>query len=408
MPRIVRPSPPEHLVIVDTNILWTDDKGVVVHPDFDVFWEKYSGIFPMKLIIPYVVRGELLFQQVTSASKLLDKANQHIHEVSRVTGKAYSHRVTCERIKKEIEQRFDAWLQSKQGELKAVPLDDIAWEKVIEDSIWRNSPFTADPKNPKNEKGFRDYMILETVCAVCRFYSAEVNIAFICGDYPLREAADSRLGSIESFTTYESISDFSSFIELTRKNLTERFVKSILARARTKFHSEEDECLLFKDGLINRIRETFKSKIENPVVEGTFGFLDFGKRAWKHIGEETVWVTRPQFLSLEGDDVYHWNSVVTFYRLYEREQSEQLGIFSSGERRLVVLSVDVHWKATVRSDGRFFDTEVVDYKESKYSFEQPKEEYLADKGIFKPAAQPSPAKTEKGKVDSALPTPSAE
>ena len=84
-------------------------------------------------------------------------------------------------------------------------------------------------------------MILETVCAVCRFYSTEVNIAFICGDYALREAADSRLGTIESFTTYESLADFTSFIELTRKNLTERFVKSILAKARSKFHSEEEE-----------------------------------------------------------------------------------------------------------------------------------------------------------------------
>src|SRR6266513_1489877 len=120
MPRIIRPSPPEHLVVVDTNILWTDDKSVVVHPDFDVFWQKYSSIFPMKLILPDIVRGELLFQQVTSASKALEKANLHIREVSRVTGKEYSHRVTFERIKKEIEERFDAWLEAKHGDLKAV------------------------------------------------------------------------------------------------------------------------------------------------------------------------------------------------------------------------------------------------------------------------------------------------
>ena len=280
-----------------------------------------------------------------------------------------------------------------------VPLGEIQWEKVVTDSIWRNLPFTADAKNPRNEKGFRDYMILETVCAVCRFYSAEVNIAFICGDYALRQAADLRLGSIESFTTYESIGDFTSFIELTRENLTERFVKSILAKARAKFHSEQDpDCLIYKDGLISQIREKFRDKIENPVEEGAFSWLGVGKPVWKHIGAERVWVTRPQFQSLEGDNVYHWNSHVTYYRLYERDKSEHLPFLGDAGRRLATLTVDVHWKATVRSDGRFFDCEVIDYKESKYKFEPPSDDDLARTEVLKPPS-PIPSVPEDGKVE---------
>jgi len=94
MARIVRPSPPEHIVLVDTNILWHEEKKHVVNPDFESFWDKYSASFPMKLIIPDVVRGELLFQQSTSAAKLLEKANREIAAISEITEKKYSHRVT--------------------------------------------------------------------------------------------------------------------------------------------------------------------------------------------------------------------------------------------------------------------------------------------------------------------------
>jgi hypothetical protein len=234
-------------VIIDTNVLWHEDKAHVVNPDFDLFWEKYSSIFPMKLVIPEVVRGELLFQQTTSAFKSLEKANQEISLITQITNKTYSHRVTADRIRKEVEERFNNWITAKKAGITLTPVDKIDWKSIINASIWRELPFVADPKNSKNEKGFRDSMILETVSFVCRFYSADVNIAFICHDYALRTTAEKRLGKLESFSTYESLKDFESFIELTRKNLTERFVKSILFRAGEKFYNENDrECLIFK------------------------------------------------------------------------------------------------------------------------------------------------------------------
>lgn len=114
MGKIKKPSPPEHIVIVDTNVLWHKDKGYVVSPDFDSFWDKHSDTFPMKLILPEVVKGELLFQQTTSALKLLEKANQEISDISRITERKYSHRVTHERIKKEVEDALmGGWHQGK-------------------------------------------------------------------------------------------------------------------------------------------------------------------------------------------------------------------------------------------------------------------------------------------------------
>jgi hypothetical protein len=71
MPKIRRKPPPQHLVIVDTNILWDKDKKLPVSPAFDAFWGKNSPLLPMTLHVPHVVMGELHFQQTTSALKSL-------------------------------------------------------------------------------------------------------------------------------------------------------------------------------------------------------------------------------------------------------------------------------------------------------------------------------------------------
>ena len=59
----------EHIVIPDTNILWFKDKSKVVNPDFDSFWDNYAQDSNLHLVIPDVVKGEMLFQQSTSAIK---------------------------------------------------------------------------------------------------------------------------------------------------------------------------------------------------------------------------------------------------------------------------------------------------------------------------------------------------
>ena len=386
MEKIQKPSPPEHIVMLDTNILWHENKGFVVNPEFDGFWEKYSGVFPMKLIIPEVVIGELLYQQTTSAIKLVDKVNQDIELISQITQKKYSHRVTQDRVKKEVEERLKGWLTVKKAEIMATPIDDINWKSLVDSAIWRELPFLADAKNPKTEKGFRDAIILETVSSACRSYSPNVNIAFICNDYALRTASEKRLGELQGFSTYESLKDFESFIELTKKNLTERFVKSILSRAREKFHNEKDkECLIYKDNFLNRLRDEFGPRIENP--EPPVGLLSYvpgvelPESRWTLIGEEQAWITRPQFERVDGGHTYYWLSKITYVRLYEGE-SRRIGGLSRGlERRLMVLTIDVHWKANVRADGRFFDCEIVEYKESYYSFKKPTAEELEKYGI---------------------------
>lgn len=63
------------------------------------------------------------------------------------------------------------------------------------------------------------------------------------------------------------------------------------------------------------------------------------------------------------------------------------GLQMMTERRLMILTIDVHWKSNVRADGRFFDCEIVAHKQSDYSFKEPTVEELERYGIQKNVEQ---------------------
>jgi hypothetical protein len=127
MRKILKGQPPGHLVIVDTNILWCKDKGPAVSPEFDKFWSDHEGIVSMELVIPEVVRGEILFQHTTSAIKTLIKIKESFHEISSITAKTHTHRMTEDTIKKQIEVKFNRWLKSKHARIADIPINSIDW-----------------------------------------------------------------------------------------------------------------------------------------------------------------------------------------------------------------------------------------------------------------------------------------
>jgi hypothetical protein len=375
MVEINKQAPPNHIVVIDSNIIWFEDKSKVVSPEFDIFWDKHKSTFPMELIVPEVVRGEILYQQTTSAIKLLTKADALLSSLSAITEKEYSHRITPARVTKEVEKRFDGWILAKKAAIKATPTA-IDWQDVISRSIWRRYPFTPDKSNPKNEKGFRDMMILETVSSICKSSSKDVSIAFICNDFALRKASIDRLKAHMNFTAYDSFQEFESFIELTQQDLTDSFVKSLLSKAKSKFESGTAKSKSLKLIAMNYIREEFKDKIEISSIPPTgIGYgISRGNARWIHIKSETTWTKNPQFIKLEGDDLYYWKSRIRIVRLYDKEVTLSMpSILDETGQRLMVIDVAVTWRSNVKKSGRFYKCDIVNYEEVYYSFAPPTE-----------------------------------
>jgi hypothetical protein len=383
----LKPEPPKHLVVTDTNVLWHEDKANVINPDFQKFWDNNISTFPMELILPEVVRGELLFQQTTSALKALKSANEDFAIVSKITDKKYSHRVTDDRVRNAVEARFDGWASKLSARIVSTPIQEIDWHRVISDSIWRRIPFTTDPKNSTNEKGFRDAMILETLVSICKNSSRIEQVAFVCNDFALRRAAERRLSSDATCSTYENLADFENFIKLTHENLTEEFVRKIRLRATQKFWTKNPFKGLIKDAdVLGKARSQFLEKLDSPKTLLNPGSLltMLNKSEWTPLGDEGIRISGAQFVELESPDTYVWSSRVTFARRFGMPPTS-LGAIP-GIERLRILHVDVIWSADVKSDARFFNLQFREIKEGGYSFEPPTIDQSRRYGLTPPDA----------------------
>ena len=380
MPKVLRKPPPEHIVVVDTNILWDKDKKLPVCIAFDEFWKKNSPLIPMTLNVPDVVFGELQFQQTTSALKLLSSINDSLSELTGITCASYTHKCNEATIKSQIRAKLEKWLKSHSGNLITTPVSTIDWSAVVESAVWRKPPFTFDPKDQKNEKGFRDMVILETLAHTCLSVSAEKIVIFVCNDYLLRTTAESRLQASKKFLAFESLVDFDAYINLTQQQLTNAFVKSIQSHARTKFYAKNDQnCIYVKHDLCNKIQADYSSDLafQGPTA-GVLGLPSHGSTPYAaKMARQQFLIRSTQFSRLDGSREFHWVSRIDVVRLYEIESSPSLIVSGMDPvKRILVVGVDVKWKANVKADGRFHDIELegIDKKETQ-QFE-PTEERL--------------------------------
>ena len=340
MARIRKARPKPHVVITDTSTVWHEDKHYVVDPEFDKFWKNYADQFGFELVIPEVVRGEILFQQTTSATKGLKKANQAILDIQRVTHRQYSHRITEHRVRQEVELKFQRWAESKSAKVLLTPTDDINWPKVIRSAIWREPPFLLDSQIPDNEKGFRDCLILETVKHFCSQESREIPIAFLCKDKVLRETTEAVLAADKRFSTYELISDFKTYLDLTKEKLEGAFIKAIVLRAHTKFYAKGDpECLYFRDNVMEILKQKYNKHFENPEVseDQTLGLilpplLLSGQRKWEPADSGMFWISRSQFVKTDDEGQYVWLNTVTYVRQYGRTEMAGLSLERTEKR----------------------------------------------------------------------------
>lgn len=201
-------------------------------------------------------------------------------------------------------------------------------------------------------------------------------MAFVSGDKLVREAVQSRLD--DRCTCYETIEEFETFLKLSEEELTNEFVRAILTRARKKFHSEKNpECLLYRDELISKIKDEFSVKLLPPLANlPTPGLLSSAfttTSRWEPITSERVWIRAPQFVSLEGQNEYHWTSRVIFIQLFKYEGSRTGGLLGGytepGDEKFRKVEFPVNWKSRVARNGSFRSLEFEDFGESETIFE---------------------------------------
>lgn len=277
-----------------------------------------------------------------------------------MTQKAYRHRITDDRVQKEVEAKFDNWSTHRHAEVLSTPTNVIVWPEIVRQAIWREPPFETDAKNSESEKGFRDALILETLVHFCATDTRDIHVAFLCKDRLLRETAESRLSGDPRFTAYELIEDFKTYLDLTSEKLEDVFIRAIIKRASDKFFAKGDSaCLYFRDNVRSILQEKHKRHFENPEEseDKVLGlFFPSGLDRWAPLDGGMFWVSRSRFVETDSDGQYVWQNTVTFVRQYTRSEA----LTSPEERetkevRVLMLPFLITWRARVTSDGRFWE-----------------------------------------------------
>lgn len=360
--KIKKKEAPIHIVIPDTNILWHQDKSYVADPDFDNFWESNKSLLPMELAIPEVVIGELNFQQATSATKQFVKISEALKDLSAIVAAPHKTKLTQQEIKVQVEGKINRWLKSKSATSLATPINPARWLQLIQSAIWRQPPFTYDPKNPDVEKGFRDALILETVVeAANQALAAGKNIVFLCKDQLLRTTAVEALEKNNNALCFESLKDFEGYIKLTQEQLTSSFVTAIQNRARQRFFSKSDpKCFYTSKDVNAQIIQKFGDQLQPPHSSNSLrtGLLSLGEVKWELVLAKN-WIGSTTFEKLVQPRRYWWTTKVTLSRLFREYSVSDSGVRIELQNEcILLLMVDVKWSADVKADGRFLDADI--------------------------------------------------
>src|SRR5215218_7609215 len=107
MATIRRLAPKPHVVIVDTNALWHKEKRHAASPEFETAWDENCRLVTLELVVPEVVKSELVFQQTSSAWKQLEDVSGGLAEISAITASSHTTRLTREKLQRQVEEKVE-------------------------------------------------------------------------------------------------------------------------------------------------------------------------------------------------------------------------------------------------------------------------------------------------------------
>lgn len=351
-----------YLVIIDTNIIFHQDKKHVVDPDFEELWEEQASLYDLSLYIPEVVEGEIIFQQTGSALKFFERANNQFDSLRGVTDQAYPHRVTKSRVIDDVKARFDKWKRNKKAQVIKTPFDKICWESIVEGAVLRKPPFSNDTAKGESEKGFRDAVILETVVDFTS--ESDQQVVFLCNDSLLRKESELRLLHSFKFSAYSSLKEFESYLRLKNEEIEKQRVNALTDKAMKKFFTFNDfNSLAYKEKINKKIPELFEKNLSSPedLLSSRLPYHDSevleidsaetSHRSFKVKG-------KPEFIKIVSPNTFYWNSTIHYecsYRFFIDEKEDSV------EYKYRVI-FNVNWKVNISINNIFTKMKVVDIK----------------------------------------------
>lgn len=183
---------------LDTSALFTrSESNLLSVASGDLIREYKKPSEPrIRWFIPQMVIDERRFQMRQEALELLPQVEK--------LGRLLGHPLCTEAsINHSIDDIIDRQVIEFGLEVIQINTSSVDWEHLLRDSVSRMPPFSLDRKQ---EKGFRDSIILETVLQQISLASDKVcRIAFVIDDNLLRSAAEKRVQDIQKVRILDSL-----------------------------------------------------------------------------------------------------------------------------------------------------------------------------------------------------------
>jgi hypothetical protein len=295
MPGKAHPTVRELRVVFDTNPLHTQVPSDLVnaetralilansaHPDLKIKW-----------LLPEVVVSERQYQMQQQALELLP----NFHRVNAILGIGIS--ISPDTLLPKIASVIDAEL-TELG-IEKLPLNhaQVDWQKIVNNAAFRQPPFQPG----KNEKGFRDAMILETfaqLVEVSPTSAARCRLALVTNDGRLTVATKDRIGTFTNAEVLPGLEELRNLINTLISSIDETFIKELREKANKVFFVQKQaQTLYYREKIGNVIRAKFSDEL-NELPDGATTREADG-----------VLIAAPRFLKKERQRV-HWSSQVSF------------------------------------------------------------------------------------------------
>lgn len=247
---------PELKVVLDTNIIYSGSANFLINEQVSEFVKTNKDFYDLKIswYLPEIVVKERTFQMINKAKELLPS----IHKLEALLG--HNLNITEDIIISRVTQSVDKHIDSHAIQIIKIDVNEIDWNRLINDSIFKIPPFEVGAK----EKGFKDSLILESFDQLIKKSpktSKVCKIVFVCADNLLIEAAEKRIHN-SNVRFVNDLNELKGLINVLVSEIEEGLVKEISATASELFFIPENmDTLFYKENLRNRVLDLYRPKI---------------------------------------------------------------------------------------------------------------------------------------------------
>jgi hypothetical protein len=228
-------------VIFETSCLFVEAADKLIRDEISEFiLATNEGVeITVKWYIPQLVQAERKYQMKLHARRLIP----HLDKVERLLG--HNLGITGEILDGKVDAVIEREVQRHALVVRELDPQRVDWMAVVENAVTRRPPF--DPAE-KQEKGFRDAVILETISQLVEELPKtrqNCRIVLVCADHLLGEAAKQRTAERANFSIVSELSGLKTILNALASELTEKMLTEILPTASAVFLDSHKKTGLF-------------------------------------------------------------------------------------------------------------------------------------------------------------------